>query len=140
MRGGVYVIPSASLRPRRRLKFTLSPQWQTNYAKGKNKIRRGFNPHQTTQPVDIRNVKLLDATDSYIAITETDECINTIFEEATQNALSIEGFTPILSPEKRAKLILVFKRLEREILEQPEDAIKRAVEERAPFATVDNIC
>lgn len=89
---------------------------------------------------DIRIVKLLDATDSYIAITETDECINTIFEEATQNALSIEGFTPILSPEKRAKLILVFKRLEREILEQPEDAIKRAVEERAPFATVDNIC
>lgn len=88
---------------------------------------------------DIKVVKLLDTFDGYIAIKDTEICTNNVFEDSTRNALTASEFSPVLSPEKRAKMTLVLKGIDQEVLKESHQTIEAEIIKSAPFAQVDYV-
>lgn len=88
---------------------------------------------------DIKIVKLLPTYDGYVVITDTDLCINNIYEDDTRNALTAAGFNPILSPEKRAKMTIVLKGIDSEVLKETPKAIETELLKSAPYAKINDV-
>lgn len=61
----------------------------------------------------------------------TDFC-TIVFADGTRTALSAAGFSPIPSPEKRAKMTLVLKGVDEEMLKEPTNSTEMEILKSAP--------
>ena len=88
---------------------------------------------------DIRVRKCFDAFESYRVIVETERDVKKPFEPAVMTKLTTKGFTPVLSPDQRAKLTLVLKGLDTSILEMTPDELKASIEQNDPNAKIEDV-
>lgn len=63
----------------------------------------------------------------------------TVFKDDTRNALTAANFSPVLSPEKRARMTFVLKGIDNEILKETTKSIEKEIIKSAPFAKINDI-
>ena len=84
-------------------------------------------------------IRIIKTDDSYIVLTDTDDECNIIFEDKGRDLLQAQGFDPVLSPERRAKMTVVLKGVDESILEESKENILQNLSQTAPYAKIDDI-
>lgn len=97
---------------------------------------------QLSRILNENNISLLrlhSSYDGYVAQVAMEDDVNKIFEDNTKTALRTINCQPVLSPEKRAKLTLVLKGIDRSITDLPPETIAAEIERTTTHAKVDDM-
>ncbi|ROT62566.1 hypothetical protein C7M84_019586 [Penaeus vannamei] len=77
--------------------------------------------------------------DGYVALIEDNSQAEKHFSHQVTTKLEKLGFSPVLPLDMRAKLTLVFKKLDRQVVNETSDDITNEIMASAPHAKVENI-
>lgn len=88
---------------------------------------------------DIRLLRLINAHDGYYTILQNNEQAERLFTDTVKDRLSSHGFTPLLPLEMRARLTLVLKRLDKQVVSEDADTIKKEISAAVPSCKVEDI-
>jgi len=88
---------------------------------------------------NVRVLRYYQIHEGYLALIDDDDHAQRIFSSTTVDMLKNLGFTPVLPPDMKAKLTLVFKRLDRHVVNEPESAIADEIMAAAPDSHVENV-
>jgi len=81
---------------------------------------------------EIRVLRYYPTHEGYVALIDDDKQAEKLFSHDTMNKLAKLGFTPILPLDMRAKLTLVFKKLDRQVVNEEHDDITNEIMSSAP--------
>jgi len=88
---------------------------------------------------EIRTLRVITAHDHYIIICQDETNAEALFTPATTETLRKKGFEPQMPPELKAKLTLVLKQLDRELVKETPENIKEELEKTMPETKIGNI-
>ena len=91
------------------------------------------------QEREVRVLRIIDVDDTYIALLENELSCQKMFQPATIADLAAKQFIPIMPIEMKARLTLVMKNMDRQVMEESIENLKQELEETHEGLRVDDI-
>jgi len=88
---------------------------------------------------EIRTLRIITAHDHFLIICQDERNAEALFTTHCIDQLKEKGFEPLMPPELKAKLTLVLKQLDRELVKETPEAIKEELERNLPDTQIGNI-
>jgi len=88
---------------------------------------------------EIRTLRVITTNDQFVIICQDESNAEAVFTPETTTMLKNKGFEPQMPPELKAKLTLVLKQLDRELVKENPEEIKEEIERNLPEAKIGDI-